>query len=124
MSKPTMANTAFDVGIEQIARVCHEVNRAYCVSLGDDSQVPWQDAPDWQRTSAMNGVRGHLSGVISSPEQAHEAWLAEKQATGWTYGPVKDPAAKTHPCIRPYADLPVEQRTKDALFGAVVAAFQ
>jgi hypothetical protein len=22
----------------QIARVCHEVNRAYCQSLGDDSQ--------------------------------------------------------------------------------------
>lgn len=30
--------------IEQIARVCHEVNRAYCESMGDTSQVPWEDA--------------------------------------------------------------------------------
>lgn len=27
--------------VEDIARVCHEVNRAYCRSIGDDSQVSW-----------------------------------------------------------------------------------
>lgn len=30
----------------QIAQVCHEVNRAYCQALGDDSQPAWDDAPD------------------------------------------------------------------------------
>ena len=28
---------------------------------------------------------------------------------------MKDPAAKTHPCMVPYADLPESQRRKDAL---------
>lgn len=41
---------------EQIARVVHEVNRAYCEALGDTSQPKWEDAPQWQRDSAMLGV--------------------------------------------------------------------
>ena len=35
-----------DLKIELIAKVCHDVNRAYCKSVGDDSQVSWEDAPD------------------------------------------------------------------------------
>lgn len=71
-----------------IARVCHEVNRAYCAAMGDTSQVPWDEAPGWQRVSAMNGVDGVLQG--NSPEESHQAWCDHKLAEGWTYGPVKD----------------------------------
>jgi hypothetical protein len=105
---------------EQIAELCHEVNRDYCRITGDDSQVRWADAPDWQKSSAINGVAGALAG--NTPEQSHESWLAEKRATGWTYGPVKDAEKKQHPCFVPYAELPPEQRVKDALFVAVVRA--
>lgn len=42
---------------EQIARVAHEVNRAYCKALGDDSQEVWELAPQWQRDSAIVGVK-------------------------------------------------------------------
>lgn len=104
--------------IEACARAAHEANRAYCIAIGDTSQPPWEDAPDWQRSSACNGVRGALSG--NTPEQSHESWLAEKAATGWAYGPVKDPEAKLHPCFVPYADLPEAQRAKDAIFTTVV----
>jgi hypothetical protein len=31
--------------IEEIAKVAHEVNRAYCQALGDFSQPKWEDAP-------------------------------------------------------------------------------
>ena len=41
---------------EQIARVCHEVNRAYCRAIGDESQPAWEDAPDWQQRSAVLGT--------------------------------------------------------------------
>ena len=41
---------------EYIAKVCHEVNRAYCMSQGDGSQPRWEDAPDWQKQSAISGV--------------------------------------------------------------------
>lgn len=35
--------------IVRVAHVAHEVNRAYCQSLGDNSQPTWEDAPHWQR---------------------------------------------------------------------------
>lgn len=106
-----------------IARVCHEANRAWCIANGDESQVGWDEAPEWQRESAINGVTGILDGSITRPEQSHESWLAEKERTGWTYGPVKDAEAKTHPCVVPYSDLPEHQRQKDAIFFAIVRSF-
>lgn len=105
---------------EACARAAHEANRAYCCALGDASQPSWETAPEWQRSSAMKGVTGALAG--NTPEQSHEGWLAEKIATGWVYGPVKDPEAKQHPCMVTYADLPPAQRAKDAVFIAVVKA--
>jgi len=108
--------------LEGIARICHEANRAYCRSIGDESQLPWEDAPEWQRTSAVNGVLFTLRNPGAPPSASHESWLEEKRATGWKYGPVKDPEKKEHPCFVPYGDLPVEQRRKDALFQAVVRA--
>lgn len=113
-----------DVKTVLIASVCHEANRAYCVSTGDFSQLPWTDAPDWQRKSAILGVTGILDGRITRPEQSHESWLAEKQRDGWKYGPVKNVDAKEHPCFVPYADLPAGQQKKDALFFAVVTALK
>jgi RyR domain len=106
--------------MEACARAAHEANRAYCLVLGDDSQTSWENAPEWQRTSAVNGVRGVLAG--NNPEQSHESWLAEKAATGWKYGPVKDPEKKEHPCFLPYAELPAAQRAKDHVFTGVVRA--
>ena len=109
-----------DNKIEACARAAHEANRAYCIALGDFSQPSWDYAPDWQRSSALNGVRGVLAG--NGPEQAHESWLAEKQATGWRYGAVKDPEKKEHPCFVPYASLPSEQKQKDHVYVSVVKA--
>jgi hypothetical protein len=104
--------------IEAIARAAHEVNRAYCLALGDTSQPPWESAPDWQRSSAINGVKGVLDG--NTPEQSHQSWMREKLETGWKHGPVKLPEAKEHPCMVSYAELPPEQRAKDTIYVTVV----
>ena len=104
----------------EIARVAHEINRAYCASLGDTSQPSWDDAPDWQKTSALAGVDMHLANPDATPEKSHESWLAQKTAEGWKYGPVKDAEKKEHPCFLPYAELPPEQKAKDYLFRTVV----
>ena len=106
-----------------IARIAHEVNRAYCLSLGDTSQPVWEDAPEWQQLSALNGVKFHLSGE-HGPEESPEAWLIQKSAEGWKYGPVKDPERKQHPCCVPFEMLPREQQAKDFIFRAVVHALQ
>ena len=43
--------------IAEIAQVCHEANRAYCQTQNDDSQLPWEDAPNWQRVTMIKGVQ-------------------------------------------------------------------
>lgn len=118
-----MKSTTLAIGKQlalTLAHIAHEANRAYCQSIGDNSQPAWDDAPEWQRESAVNGIEGALNGF--TPEQSHESWMAEKVATGWKFGPVKDPEAKEHPCMVPYAELPPEQRRKDALYLAVIKA--
>jgi hypothetical protein len=102
-----------------LAQIAHETNRAYCISLGDETQVEWSKAPDWQRESAVNGVMGVLL-EGRTPEENHEAWMTEKLKAGWTYGEKKDPDAKTHPCLLPYSALSDDQKLKDALFVEVV----
>lgn len=106
---------------EQIARVAHEVNRAYCEALGDMSQPVWNDAPDWQKASALVGVDLHLSGD-HGPEASHESWMAQKLKDGWKYGAIKNPDTKEHPCLVPFDQLPKEQQAKDFLFRGVVHA--
>lgn len=105
---------------EWIARACHEVNRAYCAAIGDLSQPTWEEAEQWQRDSAIMGVKATIAHPGGTPEDSHALWLAHKEAEGWTYGPKKDPALKQHPCMVAYDQLPLEQRVKDHLFIAVV----
>ncbi len=100
--------------------MAHEVNRAFCASIGDHSQPAWEDAPDWQRQSVINGVLFTQSHPDATPEDSHISWLAEKVTSGWVYGSVKDADKKQHPCMVPYEQLPQEQRSKDYLFQAVV----
>lgn len=117
---------------EQIARVCHEANKGYCESIGDLSQKTWDDAdmsiyqktwddaPDWYCQSAIEDVTKAMDGA--TPEQLHESWCEAKKRDGWIYGRVKDSGVRTHPCLVPYAQLPEDQKRKDALFQAVVRA--
>jgi hypothetical protein len=112
--------------IEQAAKIAHEVNRAFCLRLGDTSQPSWESAPDWQKKSAINGITLHWEaqrkGQELSPSALHESWFEEKKRDGWKYGAVKNPVTKEHPCFVPYEQLPADQQTKDYLFGAVARA--
>jgi hypothetical protein len=108
--------------LEDIARICHEANRAYCETLGDMSQPPWSSAPDWQKNSAIAGVAAIYYGDVKTPEESHLSWWRQKQDDGWRFGPVKDEGNKTHPCMVPYNQLPEEQCRKDSIFFAIVRA--
>ncbi len=105
-----------------IARTCHEANRTYCRSIGDDSQPTWDDAPDWQKDSAIKGVAFHVDNPDAGASASHESWFCEKVADGWKYGEVKDAEAKTHPCMVQFVKLPQEQQVKDHIFRSIVHA--
>jgi hypothetical protein len=106
---------------EQIARVCHDANRALALASGEDPATvwpSWDDAPASIQESAIVGVQHALEGA--TPEQLHESWLETKRRDGWTFGEVRDNDAKRHPCLVPYHELPEQQKTKDDLFVAIV----
>lgn len=102
--------------LETIAATAHEMNKTYCESLGDTSQVGWLEAPDWQKKSAIAGVDNTLRNPDLTPEKSHEMWMRHKLDEGWKYGKVKDADLKTHPCLIPYGMLPKEQQVKDIVF--------
>lgn len=108
--------------VEQIARVVHEANRAYCQTIGDDSQKPWDEAEEWQHESSFESVRQVIEHPEITPEDLHVQWMQSKVRDGWKYGPIKDAEKKEHPCLVPYNELPVEQQKKDALIRAIVNA--
>ena len=106
--------------IELCARAGHEVNRAFCIAMNDKSHPPWDDCPDWHKQSCR--VQATFALQNKSPEEAHEAWRAEKVAAGWTYGEKRDPSKSEHPALMPFGDLPPEQRIKVKLAGDVYKA--
>jgi hypothetical protein len=110
--------------IWSIARVCHEANKTYCLTLDDESQPAWTGTEEWQRQSAFNGVKFRLENPNTTPEQMHESWMTEKIEQGWVYGETKNTSVKTHPCIVPYNELPASQQRKDKLFSAIVDALR
>lgn len=110
--------------ILNIAIMCHQANKAWCEVNGDTSQKDWYEAEDWQKESAINGVRFRLTNPTAGKDAQHNAWMAEKIEQGWKYGPEKNVDEKLHPCIVPFEELPEFQQKKDALFCAIVDALQ
>jgi hypothetical protein len=104
----------------QIAEVCHEANRALQRINGDPHADPeWADVP-W-RASAVADV--HTARAGTTPQEMHAAWCARKRAQGWTWGPVRDEQARTHPClVDDYQLVPWPERAKDALYLAIIGA--
>ena len=103
-----------------IAAVCHAANKAWCESAGDRSQKNWEEAEQWQRDSAISGVKFRLNNPNAGHDAQHNAWMEDKILQGWIYGEVKDATKKTHQCILPFEKLPEFQQKKDRLFCAIV----
>jgi len=108
--------------INAIAKVCHEVNRAYCEATGDNSQPHWDNAPTWQRESACKGVQFRLDNPGCTAQDLHESWLRNKSEEGWVYAEHKNPERREHPDMVPYDQLSEHSKVKDHLFAAVISA--
>jgi len=108
--------------IIHIAKACHQANKIWCEANGDHSQADWDLAEQWQRESAINGVKFRIENPNAGNDAQHNNWMKEKIDNGWEWGEVKDTDAKTHPCIVTFDKLPEFQQKKDALFGSIVDA--
>lgn len=107
---------------EQIARVAYEAVRAYAATISE-SMPSWEQAPGWMKASSINGVEFMLAMPEAAAADVHDEWCDHKRAAGWQYGTRKDPDKKTHPCLVPFHELPLEEQAKDKIFAAVVKAF-
>lgn len=123
MSKEQERPELNEISVDIIAKICHQANKALCESQADFSQVDWDKAPQWQVDSARNGVRFVINNQHAPDSANHDSWMVEKVKDGWVYGEVKDAEKKTHPCMVPFEQLPIEQQLKDKLFRAVVMSF-
>lgn len=110
--------------ILKIAKICHEVNRAFCDGIEGETQVSWEEASDHIKQTVIDGVIYIRKNPSSTPKDAHDNWLDFKIDEGWVYGPTKDPVKKTHPLMIRYKDLPKQQKAKDMLFSTVVKSFK
>lgn len=106
------------------ATTAHEAIRAV-QALGNepDPSPEREHLPTWKQDGMHSAVKAALTG--SSPQDLHTAWVADRRARGWTHGPVKNPEAKTHPClVKDWHDLPYLQRLKDVpLVNITLAMF-
>jgi hypothetical protein len=64
-------------------------------------------------TSAVELTPDVLALTERLAEHTHDVWALGRLAQGWRRGPARDDAAKTHPCLVPYADLPEAEKEFD-----------
>jgi hypothetical protein len=67
------------------------------------------------RNSSLGFARAVLLDGIG-PEQLHERWRAQREASGWKYGKERDDEAKLHPAMVPFSHLVESQRQKNYIF--------
>src|SRR5213596_1533937 len=108
--------------IDEIGRVCHEANRAYCIVVGDNVLVGWDELTEEYKESMRVGIMEVLKG--NTPEMSHESWMKERLENGWKYGEKLNREAKIHPNLVPYNELPEKQKIKDHLFVNIVKALE
>jgi len=107
--------------IEDIAIICHNVNKAICEAAADFSQPAWVDLDPAPRQNGIARVQQLIDFPDITPEAEHESWREDRIAAGWTYGRVKDNEKKTNPALVDYLLLPPIQRAKDKVRIALVA---
>ncbi|MDG4772257.1 RyR domain-containing protein [Solwaraspora sp. WMMD792] len=128
--------------VERLGRSIHDryllASRVGAVgSVADPALLPWASLPeDLRRTNRAQaadiGRKLRVLGLALAPrtrtnvavrltrEQIerlavleHQRWSRERRSTGWVHGPRRDRAARTHPDLRPWRELPEQVKEKN-----------
>lgn len=105
--------------ILKAAKEAYEVTRAYEFGLGS-AREPWQLAPHWSKSSAIESVQYIIENPTVADEQLHSHWISYKLETGWIWGETYDIELATHPCLVPFSELSPETLIKLQLFKGTV----
>jgi hypothetical protein len=107
-------------GIRDWSHLSEEIkaaNRAQAADIGPKLQVlgcALAPNPVWGPPEFLDD-----NAVERLAEQEHERWCAHMRRHGWTYGPVRDEAAKHHPDLVDWVDLgePSREIDREAIRG-------
>ena len=105
--------------LEAIARVIHAAIRTWSTAHGQPDMPDWDVAPQWMKDSTFASIQFVLEHPDADAGAQHVQWMNQRRAQGWTYGPVRDEARKTHPMLVPFDQLPIMEQKIDELVSAI-----
>jgi hypothetical protein len=76
-------------------------------------ETPLSYKPEPIDTSHVKLSREILELTELLARNAHEIWARKRTSEGWTWGPERNDAAKKHPNLVPYDQLPEEEKEYD-----------
>lgn len=78
---------------------------------------PWDERELDFKAQFLNIIDRQMGEMRSgSPAELHGGWVQAYIDNGWTYGPVRDTEARTHPDMVPFDRLEQREQDKDAVF--------
>lgn len=114
--KPTKASLPALVDYADLSEHLKGQNRDAARDLSEKlaalGYVLCQDAPAGGSAVAIDP---HDPRVERLAKREHERWLRRKVKTGWRFGDPRDDVRRLHPCVRPWEELPEDERDKDRL---------
>lgn len=112
------------ISIADIARVCHEANRAFCIAKGDHTVSTWDMLPETVQLGIIDDVRYASTNPAVTPQQLHERWAERLVAEGWQRGAVHAPDLLESPDLVDYVELTDDAKSKQRLFCSIVKSFE
>ncbi len=106
----------------EIAKICHEANRQYCMNNRLSVNPKWDELPEPMQESIVAGVAEVIADPKVTPTEMHEKWCDFKTEQGWKYALNFDAKLKTHPNLVPFKKMSKVEQTKDYLFIRTVKA--
>lgn len=100
----------------EIAKICHQVNRDYCIENRLFAGPKWDETSTNIQESVISGVAEVIADPKVTAAEMHDKWLEYKASEGWKFDKVLNVKKKLHPNMVPFNKLSKVEQEKDRLF--------
>ena len=104
----------------EIAKLCHEANRQYCIDNQLKAGAVWDETPLHIQESIVAGVAEVIADPKVTPAESHQKWVDYKTKQGWKFDKVLNVGKKLHPNLVPFKKLSKDEQIKDKIFIGTV----